>query len=337
MADQHPGVLSADRQLIEDAAQLLRDDRPVEAIRLLAMAEKHDPKLRDLHLITGLCLGKLQDYVSAAWALDMELENHSDNAAAQEALTLFLSEIGKTAQFGDELKLLHDLVPRNGLVVDVGSNVGEFSQFFLLRGNTVAAIEPLAKNFAFLVSKFPRHLQRGKLRLFNCACSETDGEATIYISDDENSAMSTLERSWVEDFNWIFKKQLSHQVKLFRLAVLLSHPSLPQEAPELLKIDTEGHDLFVLKGLLNFCAPELKPRIIMTEFRCEESMLFRTMESVELMKAHGYAQFKYYIKWGEDTLEESPWISSERVLTTDLMHLNTTGQINYGNLIARPA
>jgi FkbM family methyltransferase len=75
----------------------------------------------------------------------------------------------------------HYAIPRNGLVVDVGANVGVFSVFASRVARQVYALEPAASNFRRLVSNVG-HIPN--IVTLNLACGARDGRSDLDVSLD---------------------------------------------------------------------------------------------------------------------------------------------------------
>ena len=75
----------------------------------------------------------------------------------------------------------HCAIARNGLVVDVGANVGVFSLFASRMARLVYSLEPASSNFSRLVSNTSR--TRNIVPL-NLACAAQNGRMTLDLSSD---------------------------------------------------------------------------------------------------------------------------------------------------------
>jgi FkbM family methyltransferase len=146
-------------------------------------------------------------------------------------------------------------------VVDVGANDGFYSSNsypFITRSWRALLIEPNPAAF-----RKAKHLHRGRqqVTLVNAACSDRDGnmELHTYHGDDgthsalcdEAGLLAGAARAPSEKF----------QVKVRRLEALLGEFHVPPGFG-LLTIDTEGHDLRVLRGAN---LPQFRPQVIITE------------------------------------------------------------------------
>jgi len=133
------------------------------------------------------------------------------------------------------------------VVVDVGANSGFFSlRASKLVGNTgrVLAFEPYSKSFMLL----QRHLEannRVNVTAYHLALGSHPGVANldVYNSPGNNSLVEKLdyygERSWL-------RKEGSEQVNVDTLDAVISRLGVVRV--DILKIDTEGSELEVLRG-----------------------------------------------------------------------------------------
>ena len=87
-------------------------------------------------------------------------------------------------------KLCESRLPSDGLIFDVGANVGNKTDIFLSLGCRVLSIEPDTKNVQILKRRFGRNK---KFTLINKALSSNIGKAKFYVNTP-GSAFNTLVR-----------------------------------------------------------------------------------------------------------------------------------------------
>jgi FkbM family methyltransferase len=159
-------------------------------------------------------------------------------------------------------------VRRGDLVFDVGANVGTYSELFSELGAKVVAVEPNPRCCETL-----RRLARVRdVHVEECAIGDEPGKATLRIC--ENSGVSTLTDRWYQelqrspihrDAKWIGELQID--------VVTLDRMAERYGVPNFLKVDVEGYDDRVLRGMsflpqfLSFEFNRLMPDIAM---RCLE-------------------------------------------------------------------
>lgn len=143
------------------------------------------------------------------------------------------------------------------LVFDVGANVGNRVEALLGCGAKVVAVEPQPSCAATLEKKFGE-----KIFLENIGLSDAEGELEMLLSND--STVSTFNTDFIEANRERFKYSRWEgkiKVKISTLDKLIERHGIPKFC----KIDVEGFELQVLKGLhtpirfisLEYCVPEM--------------------------------------------------------------------------------
>lgn len=213
-------------------------------------------------------------------------------------------------QFDREIQTILQTIPPNSTVLDVGSNIGKFTQVFLERGYRVVSVDPLPHAIEAQRTQFQTYIDQDRLTLYHAAASVNVGKMPLFVSKDTNGCYSTLEQSWVQD---VYKQHWSGEwieVETFPLANLIKRLSKTQAVPNCLKIDTEGHEVQVLQGLFNGLSSQLHPKIIMFEFHTQPANLPLLDEAIKLLNQHHYTQFKYIIRYWDYTIFESNWLNT---------------------------
>jgi len=146
-------------------------------------------------------------------------------------------------QIEPEMFLLPALVNKDGIVFDVGANVGGYCYQLekLTSARNIFAFEPLAKEYRLLQKLFPY------VNLFNIALSNEVGFKTLRIPVLSNgtylSTRSSLERI-VENVD--IDHYLEIRVETNTIDNIVA--SLGLLRIDFIKIDVEGHEFEVLKG-----------------------------------------------------------------------------------------
>ncbi|MBF0336113.1 MAG: FkbM family methyltransferase [Alphaproteobacteria bacterium] len=139
-----------------------------------------------------------------------------------------------------------------GVVVDAGAHHGVYTQAVLaVRPRArVTAIEAHPANFAIL----ERNLAGTGARLVHCALGDQDGGVTIHdYRDRDGSGHASLYQGVIETIHGA--PSVAHVVPARRLDDLAVELGLGRI--DLLKIDTEGHELAVLRGAAKMIATGL--------------------------------------------------------------------------------
>lgn len=179
-----------------------------------------------------------------------------------------------------------DLVPadRKFHVIDVGANIGRWSAAMIAAAHQVGrlecldlhAFEPSAYTFAILA----KALDGERVQLVNVAVSERTGSATLYVVAPGGGTNSLHQPVRVESgaaTEGVTTTTLDSYVE----RVALDHITL-------LKIDTEGHDLAVLRGAQKLIASH---RISVAQFEYNHRWINARSylrDSFELLQPHGY-------------------------------------------------
>jgi FkbM family methyltransferase len=135
-------------------------------------------------------------------------------------------------------RLFEIFVRPNSLVFDLGANKGEFSLLFSRIGADVVAVEPNPFLAEGLRSRF------GASRVVEAAVGAEPGRATLYLGLDSN--YSTISERWkpvVEERQRLTDTAVD--VDVTTLDALIDRFGMPSFA----KIDVEGHELEVFRGL----------------------------------------------------------------------------------------
>ena len=163
-----------------------------------------------------------------------------------------------------EISLLVHLLPfmPNPIALDVGANIGSVARPLIEAGYEVFAFEPFPQSFAALTREAEQLGSR--LHTFPCAIGAEDGTADLFVAADTSGAAkwdtslfhSTVRHPMLRDLDF----SSTVQVPVRSLASLMRAQEIPAEAA-VLKIDTEGADLEVIRG-----AGQSSFAVVVTEF-----------------------------------------------------------------------
>ena len=144
------------------------------------------------------------------------------------------------------LSKLHKLNIKN--CIDVGSNIGDFSKEILKNKNTnVVAFEPIPECFSSL--KKLKNDYGDRFIYFKCALSNKRGSACINFNKISHD-LASLESS-ISEIDFIKKKNTEKlEIKLEKLDNFIDNKYFTNT--DFIKIDTEGHELKVLEGGIDF-------------------------------------------------------------------------------------
>ena len=162
------------------------------------------------------------------------------------------------------------LIGKADLVFDVGANVGQRSELFSQLAAKVIAFEPQAECVRHLKSRF-RFKQNVVIE--HLALSETAGEAVIYESSAHT--VSSMSPQYIET---VGKEVFADQTWSREVAIptaTLDQMIVRYGRPRFIKIDVEGFELNVLKGLsqtIPFISFEFTPIVINEAKNCVDRL-----------------------------------------------------------------
>lgn len=128
------------------------------------------------------------------------------------------------------------------LCFDVGANIGNRTEAFLALDARVVAIEPQSKCAQMLRLRFGN-----KIKLIKMALGEKEANGVMYIS--ETSEISSLSKDWIDSVSKSrFKTSQWNKKETIRITTL-DKLIATMGLPKFCKIDVEGYEEEVLKGL----------------------------------------------------------------------------------------
>ncbi len=196
------------------------------------------------------------------------------------------------------ISFFSQFIKKGDLCFDIGANIGEYTLNFLRLRAKVVCVEPQLKCLRKLYNLFRNNK---KVMIVENALGEKEGISQISICINEN-AISTLSDKWKTKgrFSKKYKWSKTQKIKLTTLDCLIHTYGLPKFC----KIDVEGYEVEVLKGLTK------KVPIICFEFTKEfidDAMI--CMRQLELM---GDVKFNY-VRESKYKFCLSEWRSPEKL------------------------
>jgi FkbM family methyltransferase len=160
---------------------------------------------------------------------------------------------------------------RGELIFDVGANAGEKTDVFLRLGARVLAVEPDESNQEVLRRKFLRYrLLKKPVIVLGKALSDRNTVETMWI-DAAGSALNTLSHKWVETLRHDadrFGQSLAFKDERQVPTTTLEDLFASYGVPFFVKIDVEGYELNVLRGM-KCSVPFLSFEVNLPEFKSE--------------------------------------------------------------------
>jgi FkbM family methyltransferase len=209
-------------------------------------------------------------------------------------------------------RLLTGLRPKD-LVFDIGANEGFKTDLFLRLGARVVAIDPDETNQSILRERFAKlRLVRRPLVIVGKAVSDKNALETMWI-DGPGSAVNTLSQKWANSLN-ANKARHAHEHAGLEFARQKTVETTTVEqlmstygVPVFIKIDVEGYELNVIRGLQRPVA-YLSFEVNLPEFRSEG---LQCIENLRHLAATG--TFNYAVDC-EQGLALDRWVSADEFL-----------------------
>jgi FkbM family methyltransferase len=183
---------------------------------------------------------------------------------------------------------------KGDLIFDVGANVGEKTDVFTRVGARVIAIEPDERNQQLLRGRFLKYRFSPKsVIVVGKAASDKTSIETMWI-DGPGSALNTLSQKWVDALKG-HKERFANTPDLLEFAekrtvqtTTLEQLASEYGSPFFVKIDVEGYELTVLKGLRR-PVPYLSYEVNLPEFRREGLQCLHILEGLTPEGEFNYA------------------------------------------------
>lgn len=164
---------------------------------------------------------------------------------ALNGMGFFICESGENGESFFLSKFLREKT--SNVVFDVGANVGKYSAevFKISPNSTVYAFEPHPETF----KKLSAAIHSARFYPQNIAVGKEPGKLPLYdYQDGDGSSHASLFQTVIEDFRG--QKSVCHQVAVITLSDFLKENNIL--SVDLLKIDTEGNEMSVIQGALDF-------------------------------------------------------------------------------------
>ena len=184
-------------------------------------------------------------------------------------------------KFRDDLDILFKYFIKvkkqhSGVMFDVGAHLGEVSYNYLKAGFEVYAFEPdLNKNKIELLNRLKKFKN---FHLSQLAASDTSGKELDFYTSDVSTGISSA-------LKFHDSHVLSGKVKTIALRDFINDNGI--KAIDFVKIDTEGYDYFVIKGL---GLEKIKPAFIICEYENVKSEVlgYKLRDMLSYLEKYNY-------------------------------------------------
>ena len=250
-------------------------------------------------------------------------------------------EIIKLLPFYDVLKSFYDEIPtparlrrnkhlmafysqfinKGEICFDVGANLGRKTDIFLSLGASVVAVEPQGRCMKILKRKYAGN---GKVILVPKALGEQEGENDLYVANAHT--ISSMSKKWILSSNSTGRFRGCQWNDVERVPVITLDMLIEKYGkPVFCKIDVEGYEYFVIKGLtqcIKYISFEFTPEFYDEIFDC-----------IKYLTHLGNYHFNYSL--GESTfLGLDDWVGPEKIFN-ELLSLANGDPLIWGDIYAK--
>lgn len=155
-------------------------------------------------------------------------------------------------------KYLYLYSNKNLTIIDVGASTGSFFEHFLTDNNLIFAFEPDPNPIKQTAMKYFE--KNYNVKHIAKACSNESGIELPFYTSPKSTGISSLHS---------FDETHSTHTKVITITLSDYIKENKIDSVDILKIDTEGHDYFVLQG---FPWSHIKPTVIMCEFEDKKTV-----------------------------------------------------------------
>lgn len=178
-------------------------------------------------------------------------------------------------------------IPAGSTVFDVGANLGEYAEVFAASGGRVIAIEPNPSFRDRLIALS----QGANITPAFVAVGSSPGTAELNVcSNAAYSTMAQADAGWMKDSPDYDGVEWTHKVEVE--VATLAQLAERYGVPSYVKIDVEGFELEVLKGMAavpNFLSFEFGARRMADALKCLDLLAARGFQSFRPITGRDYA------------------------------------------------
>jgi FkbM family methyltransferase len=183
----------------------------------------------------------------------------------------------------------------NGMVFDIGANCGQKAAQFARISRLVICVEPDQAAANQLKARFEK---RSTVRIINAGVGAHPGREIFYQSSPANP-LNTFSRKWAESQQ---AKASEYEVLIITLDEMIEKYGMPQY----IKIDVEGYELEVIKGL-HRPIQSLSFECNLEKFRCE------SLECIAYLAALQPGLFNYCVSEPPNKFAAKEWLRADEI------------------------
>lgn len=198
------------------------------------------------------------------------------------------------------MNIFQQIINKNDLCFDIGANNGAKTESFLALGARVICVEPQDNCVRMLKYKYEKN---SNVVIIDKALSSSNGEKKIFIP--AASTLSSMSEEFIKKTKQTRFSEYDWSKEVVCKTTTLDDLIVSYGIPKFCKIDVEGYELEVLKGLTN------KIPYISIEFTPELKHL--TFECIELLSKLSDCKFNY--SEGESSkFSFDKWVTKEEMI-----------------------
>lgn len=184
----------------------------------------------------------------------------------------------------------------NSLVFDVGLNIGKKSEIFLSQGARVIGFEPQKPAFETAVKILSKYKN---FHAENVGLSYEEGEKNIYISSANTLSsmseqfISITQKNRFKNYTW---NSTPKKIQVSTLDNMIKKYGIPKY----IKIDTEGYEYEVLRGLsqkIEYISIEFTPELYINTDKCLNYLYHLSNQQCFFNYINQENQNYYFSKW----------------------------------------
>ena len=188
----------------------------------------------------------------------------------QLPLRYFYSQ--KANKLDAEMAYVSNLLKEKRRFLDIGANIGIYSFHFKESFKSIDAFEPLKE-----ISYRLEHFQSPSFKVHNCALSNKRGEFKIYIPYLSGKAIASLAS--------LEKRDGDCEVRTVKVDKIDSYDF---NDVDLIKIDVEGHEEYVIEGARNVIKKNMPILIVEIEQRHLKKQIEEVFQSILKLNYDGF-------------------------------------------------
>ncbi len=277
-----------------------------EALEQITGLQRCTQQVLDERLVRGLLPRYDTDTSRIRETLEQiaSLERHTQQVLDEQLVRQVCVEADDYAFANPEVGLmsfLYSYMPSRK-ALDIGAHVGNVSERLLKAGYEVYAFEPYVPTYEKLVSRLGGNKE---FHPFNLALARVEAELPLHLAIDCSPSGRHHD---ITQFSSVPLHSMPHDLPFTETVLVSAKPLMalqPDPVPEdvgLVKIDTEGYDLEVIRGMGDRRYPVVVVEFWDTRMPFGESGLLYTLDSIiDEMRSRGYGwHIVLYRVYGRD-------------------------------------